>query len=71
MIIGHWCRSIPFLSVKDLDQLEMSVDLDDDLEWEEWNPAKLTFIHHMIAGSSAGLAEHVSMVSKYCHTQLQ
>ena len=33
----------------------------DDLEWEEWNPGKLSFIHHMIAGSCAGLAEHVSI----------
>lgn len=34
---------------------------DDDLEWEEWNPKKLSFVNHMIAGSSAGLAEHVTM----------
>lgn len=27
---------------------------DDDLEWEEWNPNKLSFGHHMIAGSFAG-----------------
>lgn len=31
-----------------------------DLEWEEWNPKKLTFLQHMIAGSIAGLAEHIS-----------
>jgi solute carrier family 25 (mitochondrial iron transporter), member 28/37 len=34
---------------------------DDDLEWEEWNPTRISFIHHMIAGSAAGLAEHVSV----------
>ncbi|RYY75843.1 solute carrier family 25 protein [archaeon] len=34
---------------------------DDDLEWEEWNPSKISFVHHMIAGSAAGLAEHVSI----------
>jgi len=34
---------------------------DDDLEWEEWDPKKLSFVNHMIAGSSAGLAEHVTM----------
>jgi solute carrier family 25 (mitochondrial iron transporter), member 28/37 len=34
---------------------------DEDLEWEEWDPSKGTFITHMIAGSFAGLAEHVSM----------
>lgn len=33
----------------------------DDLEWEEWDPSKLTFTHHMIAGSFAGMAEHVSI----------
>eukprot|EP01031_Cornospumella_fuschlensis_P035400 gene35400-42909_t len=31
---------------------------DDDLEWEEWNPSRISFVHHMIAGSAAGLAEH-------------
>ncbi len=33
-------------------------ELDDDLEWEEWDPKKSSFIVHMIAGSFAGLAEH-------------
>lgn len=33
-----------------------------DLEdWQEWNPSKLSFVGHMIAGSFAGLAEHVSI----------
>ena len=50
----------------------MTVELEenDDLDWEEWNPAKLTFIHHMIAGSSAGLAEHVSMVRLLHHRSI-
>ncbi len=34
---------------------------DDDLEWEEWNPSKISFVHHMIAGSFAGLTEHISI----------
>ena len=34
---------------------------DDDLEWEEWNPSKITFVNHMIAGSVAGLVEHVTI----------
>lgn len=34
---------------------------DDDLEWEEWNPSKITFVNHMIAGSVAGLIEHVTI----------
>lgn len=34
---------------------------DDDLEWEEWNPTRISFFHHMIAGSAAGLAEHVTV----------
>lgn len=34
---------------------------EEDLDWEEWNPSKLSFLHHMIAGSAAGLAEHVTV----------
>jgi hypothetical protein len=34
---------------------------EEDLEWEEWNPAKISFVNHMIAGSAAGLAEHISI----------
>lgn len=32
----------------------------DELEWED-NPHNLPFTHHMIAGSAAGLTEHVFM----------
>jgi solute carrier family 25 (mitochondrial iron transporter), member 28/37 len=32
-----------------------------DLEWEEWDPSRLSFLDHMLAGSFAGLAEHVSI----------
>lgn len=35
------------------------MDLDDD--WEEWDPRKGSFIHHMIAGSAAGVSEHLLM----------
>lgn len=38
-----------------------NVDGDEDFEWEEWDPSKISFYHHMIAGSAAGLAEHVSV----------
>jgi hypothetical protein len=34
---------------------------DDDLEWEEWRPDQMSFLSHMIAGSMAGLAEHVTL----------
>jgi solute carrier family 25 iron transporter 28/37 len=34
---------------------------EEDLEWEEWNPDKISFHSHMIAGSLAGLAEHVCL----------
>lgn len=34
---------------------------EDDLEWEEWNPDKISFHSHMVSGSLAGLAEHVSL----------
>jgi solute carrier family 25 iron transporter 28/37 len=33
----------------------------DDLEWEEWRPDDISFRHHMIAGSFAGLVEHLSI----------
>lgn len=33
----------------------------DDLEWEEWNPSEISFGKHMIAGSIAGLVEHVTI----------
>jgi solute carrier family 25 (mitochondrial iron transporter), member 28/37 len=33
----------------------------DDLDWEEWDPSQSSFKTHVIAGSLAGLAEHVSI----------
>ncbi|KAL4160608.1 hypothetical protein PRNP1_001174 [Phytophthora ramorum] len=32
-----------------------------DEDWEEWSPEKGSFVHHMLAGSAAGVAEHVSI----------
>jgi solute carrier family 25 iron transporter 28/37 len=33
-----------------------------ELEWEEWDPASgVSFATHMVAGSFAGLAEHLCM----------
>uniref|UniRef100_K3X9N6 Mitoferrin n=1 Tax=Globisporangium ultimum (strain ATCC 200006 / CBS 805.95 / DAOM BR144) TaxID=431595 RepID=K3X9N6_GLOUD len=32
-----------------------------DEDWEEWTPEKGSFLHHMLAGSAAGVAEHVSI----------
>ncbi|CAE7942234.1 mcfF, partial [Symbiodinium sp. KB8] len=32
-----------------------------DEDWEEWDPSKGSFVHHMIAGSAAGVMEHVAM----------
>lgn len=32
-----------------------------DEDWEEWTPEKGSFLHHMIAGSAAGVAEHVAI----------
>ena len=39
---------------------ENKVDVD-DLDWEEWDPSRISFVNHMIAGSVAGLAEHVTI----------
>lgn len=30
-----------------------------DPDWEEYTPEKGSFVHHMVAGSFAGIAEHV------------
>ena len=39
-----------------------SSSLVDELEgWEEWEPSKGSFRTHMIAGSLAGVAEHLAM----------
>jgi hypothetical protein len=35
-------------------------EIEDQLEWEEWNGEGL-FAHHMLAGSLAGVAEHLCM----------
>ncbi|RLN66854.1 hypothetical protein BBJ28_00007755 [Nothophytophthora sp. Chile5] len=32
-----------------------------DEDWEEWTPEKGSFVRHMLAGSAAGVAEHVSI----------
>ena len=37
------------------------MDGDGVKDWEEWNPEKISFLNHMIAGSLAGLAEHVTI----------
>lgn len=34
---------------------------DFDEDWEEWTPEKGSFLNHMVAGSAAGVAEHVSI----------
>ncbi len=34
---------------------------DADLDWEDWDPKAGSFVHHMIAGSLAGIAEHTVM----------
>lgn len=33
----------------------------DEFDWEEWDPTQISFLSHMLAGSMAGLAEHVSL----------
>jgi len=36
-------------------------DIEDTLEWEEWNPNENSFLCHMVAGSFAGVTEHTLM----------
>jgi hypothetical protein len=36
-------------------------DSDEEIDWEEWKPNQISFYHHMIAGSIAGLAEHITL----------
>jgi hypothetical protein len=35
-------------------------ELEEELEWEDWN-GRGSFVHHMIAGSVAGVVEHLCM----------
>ena len=35
--------------------------MNEDLDWEEWDPSQGKFVHHMIAGSFAGITEHTVM----------
>lgn len=44
-----------------IDSGEGHDDDDDPLDWEEWDPEKGSYIHHCIAGSIAGVAEHTCM----------
>ncbi|KDO34327.1 hypothetical protein SPRG_01462 [Saprolegnia parasitica CBS 223.65] len=37
------------------------MDFKVDEDWEEWTPEKGSFVHHMLAGSAAGVVEHVSI----------
>ncbi|OQS00115.1 mitoferrin [Thraustotheca clavata] len=37
------------------------MDFKVDEDWEEWTPEKGSFLHHMAAGSAAGVVEHVSI----------
>merc|ERR1719468_1042670 len=32
-----------------------------DEDWEEWSPEKGSLLKHMVAGSTAGMVEHVSI----------
>jgi hypothetical protein len=41
--------------------MDFQSTFEDELDWEEWNPSKISFHHHMIAGSAAGLVEHIGM----------
>lgn len=40
---------------------ESHSSLEFDEDWEEWDPSKGSFVHHMIAGSAAGVVEHVAI----------
>ena len=33
--------------------------MEDNYDWEEWDPSSLSFKQHMLAGCIAGVAEHV------------
>jgi len=39
----------------------MGDDSDDPYEWEHWNPLDIPFWKHVVAGSVAGIMEHVAM----------
>lgn len=33
----------------------------DPSDWEDWDPSQGNFLHHMVAGSIAGITEHTAM----------
>lgn len=35
--------------------------MSDPSDWEDWDPSQGNFIHHMVAGSIAGITEHTVM----------
>lgn len=40
--------------------VDVGEELEEELEWEDWN-GRGSFGHHMIAGSAAGVVEHLAM----------
>lgn len=36
-------------------------DIADPSDWEDWDPSQGNFLHHMVAGSIAGITEHTVM----------
>lgn len=50
---------IPSNNIENTNNNEL--DSDEEIEWEEWKPERISFGNHMIAGSLAGLAEHVCL----------
>lgn len=48
-------------SIEENDRRLTAEDSDEDIEWEEWKPGQISFYHHMLAGSIAGLAEHITL----------
>eukprot|EP01040_Poterioochromonas_malhamensis_P005812 gene5812-6252_t len=48
-------------SIEEKDRRLTAEDSDEDIEWEEWKPGQISFYHHMLAGSIAGLAEHITL----------
>eukprot|EP00937_MAST-01D_sp_MAST-1D-sp2_P005758 g5758.t1 len=38
-----------------------SAEPEDPTDWEEWDASRGSFVHHMIAGSAAGVLEHTAM----------
>lgn len=60
-LVGVQAQGHPTSDERASDKMAATTPAAIDEDWEEWTPEKGSFLHHMMAGSAAGVAEHVSI----------